>query len=80
MKNKLLRAMDLIDEKYIEEADPRRAKPLKKIKRLLAARTVAAVACLCLLSMLTVTLICPFSISGASGNPVYHNQGSLFSN
>lgn len=62
MKNKLLRAMDLIDEKYIEEADPRRAKPLKKIKRLLAARTVAAVACLCLLSMLTVTLICPFSM------------------
>ena len=52
---KLIKAMDLLNEKYIEEAD------LKRLKRRLAVRTASLVACICLLLSLTVTVFVPFS-------------------
>ena len=44
-KQRLLEAMSLLDDRYVEEADPTRARPKKKLWR----RLSILAACLCLI-------------------------------
>ncbi len=58
-KEKMLRAMDLVDEKYVMEADPR---AIKKKNRRIRAGVIAACACF-LLVVVNLWLFLPFHVS-----------------
>ena len=59
-KNKILESMELLDEKYVEEADPFNARPMTSIRKKLAARWISVVACFCILTVLSVNALLPF--------------------
>lgn len=59
-KRKMLESMELLDEKYVEEASPRNASFMDILRKKLDLRRVYLAACLCIACVLTVSVFIPF--------------------
>lgn len=62
--DKLIEAFELLDEKYIEEASPERARPFEKFKKQIFVRRISLVASLALIIAAVSALVLPMLLRG----------------
>ena len=64
-EEKIIDAMEFLEEKYIDEANPEKAAPMKSVRKNIAVRWVSVAAGICAFVILTVILLPPRLKMGA---------------
>ncbi|MBO5417971.1 MAG: hypothetical protein J6A50_05125 [Clostridia bacterium] len=64
-EEKIIDAMEFLEEKYIDEASPEKAAPMKSVRKNIAVRWVSVAAGICVFVILTVILLPPRLKMGA---------------
>lgn len=68
--DKLIEAFEFLDEKYIDEASPEKAKPFRTLKKRLILRRLTLAACICLITAIMLGVTLPM-LRSDGGIPIY---------
>lgn len=72
--DKLIEAFEFLDEKYIDEADPEKAKPFRALRKSLTLRRLTLAACLCLATVILLGVMLPMlRRNTVTEPPIYEN-------